>query len=155
DGQRLSSVAGRRAPADYARAVDGLRIGPGVGACGTAAYRGEPVVAADIAADPLWADFRELALGHGLRACWSTPSVSSQGKWLGTVSVTYPTPGRPWADELRLVHTLTRTAAAAVERGRDEEARREADRRKDEFLATLAHELRNPLAPMRNALQII
>ncbi len=158
DGQRLRSVAGRRAPADYARAVDGLRIGPCVGSCGTAAFRGESVVVADIAADPLWAvapDLRELALGHGLRACWSTPLLSSQGKVLGTFAVYFSTPRRPSPDEMRLVDILTRTAGVAVERRRAEEALREADRRKDEFLATLAHELRNPLAPMRNALQVI
>ncbi|HEY1376487.1 MAG TPA: PAS domain S-box protein [Gemmataceae bacterium] len=158
DGQRLRSVAGRRAPADYARAVDGLRIGPCVGSCGTAAYRGEPVVVADIATDPLWAvapDLRDLALGHGLRACWSTPILSSQGKVLGTFAVYCSTFRRPSADEMRLVDILARTAGVAVERRRAEEALKDADRRKDEFLATLAHELRNPLAPMRNALQVI
>ncbi|OWK35303.1 Chemotaxis protein methyltransferase CheR [Fimbriiglobus ruber] len=155
DGQRLRSVAGRRAPADYTRAVDGVRIGPCVGSCGTAAHRGEPVVVSDIAADPLWADFRDLALGHGLRACWSTPIFSSQGKVLGTFAVYYPSPHRPSPEELRLVDILTRSAGVAVERRRDEEALKEADRRKDEFLATLAHELRNPLAPMRNALQVM
>ncbi|HJT77788.1 MAG TPA: PAS domain S-box protein, partial [Gemmataceae bacterium] len=158
DGQRLRSTAGRRAPADYAGAVDGLRVGPCAGSCGTAAYRGEPVVVSDIAADPLWAvapDLRDLALSHGLRACWSTPIFSSQGKVLGTFAVYYPTPHDPSPDERKLVDILTRTAGVAIERRQAEEALKEADRRKDEFLATLAHELRNPLAPMRNALQVI
>ncbi len=155
DGQRLRAVAGRRAPAEYSRAVDGVSIGPRVGSCGTAAYRGEPVIVADIATDPLWADFRDLALGHGLRACWSTPIFSQHGKVLGTFAVYFLTPRRPTAEELRLVDILTRTAGVAVERRRAEEALREADKRKDEFLATLAHELRNPLAPMRNALQVM
>jgi PAS domain S-box-containing protein len=155
DGQSLRSVAGRRAPVDYAKAVDGVRIGPGVGSCGTAAYRGEPVVVSDIATDPLWADFRDLALSHGLQACWSTPIFSSQEKVLGTFAVYYQTPHIPSSEEVRLVEILTRTAGIAVERRQAEAALREGDRRKDEFLATLAHELRNPLAPMRNALQVI
>jgi PAS domain S-box-containing protein len=155
DGRRLRCAAGRRAPAAYARAVDGVKIGPRVGSCGTAAHRGEPVVVADIATDPLWADFRDLALDHGLRACWSTPIFCSQGRVLGTFAVYALVPRRPTAEELRLVDILARTAGVAVERRRAEDALREADRRKDEFLATLAHELRNPLAPMRNALQVM
>jgi PAS domain S-box-containing protein len=155
DGQRLRSVGGRHVPRDYALAIDGVPIGPGVGSCGTAAFRGEQVVVSDIAADPLWVDFRDLALGHGLRACWSTPIFSSQRKVLGTFAVYYPHPRAPTRDELRLVEILTRTAGVAIERRRDEQALRDADRRKDEFLATLAHELRNPLAPMRNSLELI
>jgi signal transduction histidine kinase len=58
-----------------------------------------------------------------------------------------------------LLSALTRQAAALeLETGtrkRMEEALHEADRRRDEFLATLAHELRNPLAPMRNAIEIM
>jgi PAS domain S-box-containing protein len=155
DGQHLRSVAGRRAPPAYAQAVDGVAIGPCVGSCGTAAYRGEQVVVSDIATDPLWANFRELALGHGLRACWSTPIFSSQGKVLGTFAVYYPSPREPSLEELRLVEILTRTAGVAIEKRRDEQALRDADRRKDEFLATLAHELRNPLSPIRSSLQIL
>ena len=125
DGKRLRSVAGRRAPPEYARAVDCVAIGPCVGSCGTAAFRGEPVVVTDIATDPLWADFRDLALGHGLRACWSTPILSSQGKVLGTFAVYYPSPRPPSPDEQRLVEILTRTAGVAIERRRDEASLRE------------------------------
>src|SRR6202163_1389232 len=63
-------------PGPYMEAIDGTVIGPSVGSCGTAAYRREPVVVSDIAADPLGADFRDLALGRGLRACWSGPLLS-------------------------------------------------------------------------------
>jgi len=64
-------------PASYTEAIDGAAIGPSAGSCGTAAYRAEPVIVSDIANDPLWADYRDLALAHGLRACWSTPILSS------------------------------------------------------------------------------
>ncbi len=126
DGRRLRSVAGRRAPDDYARAVDGVEIGPCVGSCGTAAYRAEAVVVSDIATDPLWANFRDLALGHGLRACWSTPIFSSRGTVLGTFAVYFRSPRHPSPSEFQLVDILTRTAAVAIERRRAEEALREA-----------------------------
>jgi signal transduction histidine kinase len=155
DGKRLHSVAGQRAPAEYALAIDGVVIGPSVGSCGTAAFRGEQVIVADIATDPLWADYRDLALRHGFRACWSTPIMSSHGKVLGTFAVYSNTPRFPTPDELQLVEMLTRTAGIAVERRRDEKTLRDADRRKDEFLATLAHELRNPLAPITNSLELM
>ena len=127
DGKRLRSVAGLRAPPGYAQAVDGVEIGPRVGSCGTAAYRAEPVIVEDIATDPLWADFRDLALGHGLRACWSTPIFSSRGKVLGTFAVYYPTPGRPSPEELRLVEVLTRTSTIAIERVRAADALRRSE----------------------------
>jgi PAS domain S-box-containing protein len=60
-------------PKAHTGAINGIVIGPAAGSCGTAAYRGEPVVVEDIATDPLWADYRDLALPHSLRACWSTP----------------------------------------------------------------------------------
>lgn len=122
----LRSVAGRRMPGAYAHAVDGVKIGPCVGSCGTAAYRGESVVVSDIAADPLWTNFRDTALGHGLRACWSTPILSSRGKVLGTFAVYYFRPHHPSGNEFQLVDILTRTAAIAIERLQAEEALREA-----------------------------
>lgn len=155
DGRRLHSVAGQRAPAEYAIAIDGVVIGPNVGSCGTAAFRGEQVIVSDIDADPLWADYKELALKHGFRACWSTPIMSSHEKVLGTFAVYADTPRYPTPAELQLVEILTRTAGIAIERRRDEKALRDADRRKDEFLATLAHELRNPLAPIKNSLELM
>lgn len=155
EGQRLRSAAGRRAPESYSQAVDGVAIGPNAGSCGTAAFRGEQVIVSDIDTDPLWAGFRELAQTHGFRACWSNPIFSSQNKVLGTFAVYARVPCQPTSDQLGMIEVLSRTAGIAVERRRDEEALRVADRRKDEFLATLAHELRNPLAPIRTGLEVM
>jgi PAS domain S-box-containing protein len=122
EGQCMRSVAGRRAPAEYASAVDGLAIGPCAGSCGTAAYRGQHVIVSDIATDPLWDNYRHLALAHGLRACWSSPILSSRDQVLGTFAVYGLSPREPSTDELRLVEILTRTAAIAIERRRAEAA---------------------------------
>ena len=74
-------------PDVYNRAIDGVRVGPSVGSCGTAVFRGEPVVVNDIATSELWADFRYLAERFGLRSCWSQPIVDKHGEVLGTFSI--------------------------------------------------------------------
>ncbi|MFO0603734.1 MAG: PAS domain S-box protein [Polyangiales bacterium] len=71
--QRLRFGAGPSLPDEYNRAVDGVAIGPSAGSCGTAAHRKQTVAVDDIATDPLWRDYRELALRHGLRSCVSVP----------------------------------------------------------------------------------
>src|SRR3981189_279075 len=112
-------------PGPYTEAIDGIAIGPSVGSCGTAAYRGEPVMVRDIATDPLWADFRAVALAHGLRACWSTPIRSSEGKVLGTFAIYYREPRSPTAQEHGLIEQITHLASIAIEREQAEAVLRE------------------------------
>src|SRR5260370_37661911 len=80
NGNRLWHGAGPSIPKPYAEAIDGFVIGPFVGSCGAAAYRAEQVIVVDIATDPLWADFRDVALANDLPACASTPILSSECK---------------------------------------------------------------------------
>src|SRR5262249_40511288 len=87
DGVHLRHGAAPSLPESYIRAVDGIAIGPAVGSCGTAAHRREPVYVSDIATDPLWAPYAGLALSHGLRACWSSPILSSRAEVLGTFAI--------------------------------------------------------------------
>jgi PAS domain S-box-containing protein len=123
DGVHLRHGAAPSLPDPYNEAIDGIEIGPSVGSCGTAAFRAEPVVVADIDTDPLWAEFRELALAHGLRACWSTPIFSSAEEVLGTFAMYYRAPRDARDDDRMLVEIATRTAAVAIERKRLEEDR--------------------------------
>ena len=109
-------------PTTYSAAIDGAVIGPSVGSCGTAAYRKQPVIVSDIATDPLWADFRELALGHGLRACWSTPILSSAGSVLGTFAIYYREPRSPNPQESILIEQITHLASIAIERAQAAQA---------------------------------
>ncbi|MDO9384477.1 MAG: EAL domain-containing protein [Hyphomicrobiaceae bacterium] len=83
EGGRLRTLAAPSLPEAYCRAVDGTEIGPVVGSCGTAAYYCRPVEVLDIESDPLWANFKDLALRNGLKACWSSPIVSV-GRVVGT-----------------------------------------------------------------------
>jgi PAS domain S-box-containing protein len=162
DGLRLRSGAAPSLPAAYVGALDGMGIGPMAASCGAAAYTRQAVAASDIQADPLWADYKELAREHGLLASWSTPLFSSQGRVLGTFSLYYSEPRSPAASDREVVDVMAHTASLVLERRVEmrerllaENALKDADRRKDEFLATLAHELRNPLAPIRSGLQLL
>lgn len=116
DGKRLSHCAAPGLDPAYTAALDGLEIGPAVGSCGTAAYLRQPVIVRDIATDPLWSDFRELALSFGLRACWSVPILSSEARVLGTFATYYRKPKRPARLDSQIVNTVTRTAVVAIER---------------------------------------
>jgi len=115
DGNHIRHGAAPSLPQDYVAAVNGAPIGPKQGSCGTAMYRGEPVVVTDIFTDPLWEDYRELVAGTGLRACWSTPIMSKRGKVLGSFAMYYRQPQAPTGDEARLTEVATRIAGQAIE----------------------------------------
>lgn len=104
-------------PASYAVAIDGMSIGPDEGSCGSAAYLGTPVVAADITTDPRWAGFRDLARPHGLRSCWSTPICGRAGT-SGTFAVYHDCVHQPTPRERRLVERFTHLASVAIDHAR-------------------------------------
>ncbi len=128
-GVHLRHGAAPSLPQAYIEAVNGARIGPKAGSCGTAAHRGELVVVSDIQRDPLWDDYRELAAAHDLRACWSTPIINQQGKVLGTFAMYYREVRSPTPVELRLISIATQIAGIAIERERAEDALREREGR--------------------------
>jgi PAS domain S-box-containing protein len=155
DGTSLRHGAAPSLPGAYVKAIDGVTIGPSAGSCGTAAYRAQPVVVSDIETDPLWADYRALALSHSLRACWSTPMCSSEGRVLGTLAVYYREPRRPTPHERDIVERITHLAAVTVERKQAEEALHQAQielahvtrvTTLGELTASIAHEVNQPLA---------
>ena len=121
DGKHLRHGAAPSLPAPFMGEIDGKPIGPRAGSCGTAAFRREPVIVEDIASDPLWAEFRAVALPHGLRACWSTPIFDERQGVLGTFAIYYRQPGRPAAHHLALVDLATNLAAIAIGKQRAEE----------------------------------
>jgi PAS domain S-box-containing protein len=152
---RLRNGASPSLPAEYVSAIDGLKIRPDLGTCSAAAATRTIVVTPDIASDPKWATIKHLPLGLGLKAAWSHPITARDGRVLGTFGTYFRESRGPSAHERQAVEILTRTAALAIERVHAESKLREADRNKDEFLATLSHELRNPLAPLRTAVHLM
>jgi PAS domain S-box-containing protein len=129
DGKHMRAGAAPSLPADFVKTSDGLPIGPCAGSCGTAAYRHAPVFVSDIATDPLWADGKQFALPHGLRACWSTPIFDAQRRVLGTFAIYYRSPGLPNERHLRLIATATYTAAVCITKHRADEALHESEDR--------------------------
>ncbi|MER9584814.1 EAL domain-containing protein [Mesorhizobium sp. M0276] len=116
DGSHLRHGAAPSLVKGYTNAIDGIAIGPKVGSCGTAVYRREPVIVADVIQDPLWEDYRELVAVYGYRSCWSTPILSHQGAVLGVFAMYSMTVREPVEAETRLIDFTTRIAGIAIER---------------------------------------
>ena len=121
DGVHVRHGAAPNLPREYVKAVDGQPIGPEAGSCGTAMYTAKPVIVADILVDPLWTRYRELANKHRLRACWSTPILSSTGRVLGSFAMYYVEPRHPRPDDLKLAELASHIAGIAIEREEAEE----------------------------------
>ncbi|RII28331.1 MAG: hypothetical protein CXR31_00055 [Geobacter sp.] len=127
--RRLRHVVAPSLPEEYAKSVNGTRIGPAAGSCGTAAFTNRPVVTGDIATDPLWEKCRTLPLSYGLRASWSMPIRSTKGASIGTIAVYFPAPHEPDPAELHLLERAAHLASIVIERSRGEEALRESEER--------------------------
>ena len=130
DGVHLDVIAGPKIPNEWTRQMELMPIGPCAGSCGTAAYRGSPVIVSDIASDPLWdvPQHRAAALKHGLRASWSSPVLSWKGKVLGTFCVYYREPRAPSSKDLQLIELAAHLVRIAIERDRAQEALRASER---------------------------
>ncbi|MFJ8980326.1 SpoIIE family protein phosphatase [Streptomyces sp. NPDC102282] len=129
DGLHLRHGTAPSLPAFYNQAIDGIATGDGIGSCGTAAHRRQRVIVTDIATDPYWDDFRDLAERADLAACWSTPILARDGQLLGTFAMYHRVPRAPVETDLALAGVFADTAALAIERHHAEEARLAAEAR--------------------------
>jgi formate hydrogenlyase transcriptional activator len=122
DGLHLRYGVAPSVAESYRAATDGVCIGPNVGSCGAAAYLREPVFVSDILSHPNWANFRDVALQSGLRAAWSSPIMSHDGKVLGTFCMYYREVRHPGPREIQLIDYASRIAGIAIERDRSQSA---------------------------------
>jgi PAS domain S-box-containing protein len=148
-------------PVDYVEATNHVAIGPKFGSCGAAAATGARVVVEDIETDEHWEESREVAIEHGLRACWSQPLLSSTGKVVGTFAMYYCDRRRPTAAEIRLLELAAYLAEIAITHSRAEsqmhaekQAALASNRRKTGFLARVSHDMRTPMNTIMGVLEL-
>src|SRR5580700_3282263 len=122
DCMHLRPAAGPRLAKGWIEAITPLKIGPGIGSCGSAAFLKQRMIVSDIATDPLWVDFRDVALSYGLRAAWSQPLLSKNQEVLGTFCLYYSEPRTPSETDLRLIEGAGHIAVIAIEGERSQVA---------------------------------
>jgi formate hydrogenlyase transcriptional activator len=128
DGMQLYCAAAPSLPG-FISGAGSMMIGPKGGSCGTAVYRKEPVYVSDILSDPVWDHYRHRLLPFGIRAVWSKPLFTSEGRVLGTFAIHYREVRSPNAIDLQLIESASHIAGIAIERHLSEEKlRHERDR---------------------------
>jgi PAS domain S-box-containing protein len=127
DGVTLRTKAAPSMKQVFVDAMDEIVIGPSAATCGVAAYRRAQVITSDIAADPIWNDYRALANEQGYRACWAVPIRAPQGRLLGALVAYRRNVGEPTAEELRVSAAATQLAGIAVDRSLAGESLRQSE----------------------------
>lgn len=120
NGATMHVGAAPSMPPEFKTWLDGTRIGPSVGSCGTAAYTKQRVVVEDIATDPLWALAAPVALRFGMRACFATPVLADDGEALGSFGIYFLTPRGPTAEQLELADRVSNLASVVLQRRRSQ-----------------------------------
>ncbi|MES2792680.1 MAG: PAS domain S-box protein [Planctomycetota bacterium] len=138
---------------EYLKQIEFVK--PGEGAYGRCYQEHCCIIIEDVDTDPAFEPYRDVARSAGIKSIHCTPLITRSGRLIGVLSTHFRTPHRPTDREIHLCNLCARQAVDFIENARLYVELRQADQRKDEFLATLAHELRNPLAPLSNSLQIL
>jgi PAS domain S-box-containing protein len=124
-------------------------------AYGWTIQQGSPLILEDIEQDPAAEAYRDAVRAGGYRSKCITLLMSRNGELLGTLAACFREPHRPTRRQVRLFERFARRAADFVDNALNTESVRKADQRKEDALATLAHELRNPLAVIINSAHIL
>ena len=126
-GSTVQQAVAPSLPSSYSSRFPGTPVDREGGPCTAAARRKTQVIVSDVASDTRWDlyGWRTAALAHGLKACWSTPIVASNGLLLGTFAIYWREPRIPTDQDQTLIEQMTHLAAVAIEHKRQEGALRE------------------------------
>jgi signal transduction histidine kinase len=151
-GTRLFYVSAPGLPSSFTEKINGFTIGPNAGTCGAAISTAKLTVSEDIETDPLWVESKDLALSHGLRACWSSPIKGAEGAILGTFALFYGVPKRPTATEIKLIQSTAYLAGIAIENKTTNEKLKSyaanlerSNQSLQDFASIASHDLQEPL----------
>ena len=111
----------------FVEAMDEIVVGPNAATVGAAVYRREFVLSSDIVSDPLWTDYRALAVEHEYAACWAAPIRSPQGSILGALAAYIREPRGPSEAERRITATATQLTGIAVDSASAAESLRQSE----------------------------
>ena len=115
DKETISQLSGPSLPVEYTRAINGFRIGPKAGSCGTAMYRKEVVITEDIFTDPLWEDLHDILAPFNLRSCWSFPVMNAQNEVLASIAAYFRVPRAPGKDEMNILERVSNLLRIIIE----------------------------------------
>lgn len=145
--EKIYHLSAPRLPAEYNKAINGERIGPKAGSCGTAAYHREQVIVSDITNSPLWVDYKQFIIPYGFKACWSTPVIGLQStNVLATFAIYYGTIREPGKEELRMIDRTVNILRALIESKRNDMRIAEQTKRLQDIASISSHNIRRPVA---------
>ncbi len=114
DGVHLDLISAPKLPSQYNSAIQRIKIGEKIGSCGTAAFTKKPVIVSDISTDPLWKDYKDIALSNNLKSCWSIPILSNKKKVLGTFAIYSNTIKTPSLNSIKELNSAVSLAKIAI-----------------------------------------
>jgi PAS domain S-box-containing protein len=145
--EKVYHLAAPSLPVEYCNIINGTTIGPKAGSCGTSVYHRSQVIVSNIETDPLWDDYRDLIRPFGLKACWSTPIISSHNsKVLATFAIYYTTAREPKDDELQIIARTANILRILIENKRNQDHVKDQNLRLQEIASISSHDLRRPVA---------
>lgn len=150
--QTLHSIASVSIPDFYNEAISGVKIGLGVGSCGTSAFTKKRVIVEDINTHSYWTQYKDLALSAGLQACWSEPIIGPNGKVYGTFAMYYQQPVAPSGEDLQFIEVCANLAAVVFENHENKQKLIVANRRLEQTLDERNRELRNTVQELEFAI---